>query len=414
MKILIIGSGGREHAIGAKVYASKKVSKLYFAPGNGGTGAIGENVPIAVEEIDRLKEFALAQKMDLTIVGPELPLTLGIVDAFEASGLKIFGPDQAGARLESSKSFAKAFMEKYQIPTGAYESFSDSKQALAYLETSAYPTVIKADGLAAGKGVIICQTYEEAAKAVREIMEDKVFGDQGNTLVVEEFLEGKEVSLLCFTDTKTIVPMTSASDYKKAYDQDQGPNTGGMGSISLSPYYEEGSCDYIADRTLAGIQQEGFNIKGVVYIGLILTKDGPKVLEYNMRFGDPETEALLVRLDSDFVEIVEKVVDGKLAEADIRWTTKQAITVILAAEGYPEKPIKGSTITIPTVPEDLFVFHAGTKEQEGKLLSNGGRVLAVSALGASVAEARAKAYEFVGKIDFPQSFYRKDIGAKNE
>ena len=414
MKILIIGSGGREHAIGAKIFENKSVTQIYFAPGNGGTADIGENIPIQADEIDKLRAFAASKAIDLTIVGPELPLSMGIVDVFEAAGLKIFGPSQAGARLESSKSFAKRFMEKYQIPTAAYSTFDNFGAALAYLKETAYPAVIKADGLAAGKGVVICQNYEAAQKAVQEIMADKIFGEEGSSIVVEEFLEGKEVSLLCFTDSKTIVPMTSASDYKKAYDNDQGLNTGGMGSISPSPYYEEGSCDYIAERTLEGIQKEGMNIKGVVYIGLILTKNGPRVLEYNMRFGDPETEALLPRLDSDFVEIMEHIIAGRLAQAEIRWSAQEAIAVILAAEGYPIKPQIGTKILLPQAPEDVFVFHAGTRQVEGNLISDGGRVLAISALGVTAEAARAKAYEFIEKIEFPKSFYRRDIGAKDE
>ena len=410
MKILIVGSGGREHAIGMKLLESPKTRELYFAPGNGGTAGIGSNIPIKADEIEKLKDFALREKIDLTIVGPEVPLMMGITDLFQGAGLRIFGPDKKGARLEASKSFAKEFMEKYKIPTGAYKRFTDSQEALAYLQKSDYPAVIKADGLAAGKGVVICEDYKTAEKAIKEIMEDKIFGDQGSTIIIEEFLEGKEVSLLCFTDSKAIVPMASASDYKKAYDHDQGPNTGGMGCISPSPYYEEGSCDYIAQKTLEGIQKEGMDVKGVVYIGLIMTKDGPKVLEYNMRFGDPETEVLLIRMETDLAEIIDQIIDKNLSKTKIKWTDQKALTVIMAAKGYPGTPQTGSLIHMPEAPEGVYAYHAGTRLADGKILSSGGRVLAISALGQTMEEARKKAYGFIEKIEFPKSFYRKDIG----
>ena len=410
MKILIVGSGGREHAIGMKLLESPRTQELYFAPGNGGTAGIGSNIPIKADEIEKLKDFALREKIDLTIVGPEVPLMMGITDLFQGAGLRIFGPDKKGARLEASKSFAKEFMEKYKIPTGAYKRFTDSQEALAYLQKSDYPAVIKADGLAAGKGVVICEDYETAEKAIKEIMEDKIFGDQGSTIIIEEFLEGKEVSLLCFTDSKTIVPMASASDYKKAYDHDQGPNTGGMGCISPSPYYEEGSCDYIAQKTLEGIQKEGMDVKGVVYIGLIMTKDGPKVLEYNMRFGDPETEVLLIRMETDLAEIIDQIIDKNLSKTKIKWTDQKALTVIMAAKGYPGTPQTGSLIHMPEAPEGVYAYHAGTRLADGKIISSGGRVLAISALGQTMEEARKKAYGFIEQIEFPKSFYRKDIG----
>ena len=410
MKILIVGSGGREHAIGMKILESSRTKEIYFAPGNGGTATIGTNLPIKVDEIEKLKDFALREKIDLTIVGPEVPLMMGITDLFQGAGLRIFGPDKKGARLEASKSFAKEFMEKYKIPTGAYKRFTDSQEALAYLQKSDYPAVIKADGLAAGKGVVICEDYETAEKAIKEIMEDKIFGDQGSTIIIEEFLEGKEVSLLCFTDSKAIVPMASASDYKKAYDHDQGPNTGGMGCISPSPYYEEGSCDYIAQKTLEGIQKEGMDVKGVVYIGLIMTKDGPKVLEYNMRFGDPETEVLLIRMETDLAEIIDHIIDKNLSKAKIKWTDQKALTVIMAAKGYPGTPQTGSLIHMPEAPEGVYAYHAGTRLADGKIISSGGRVLAISALGQTMEEARKKAYGFIEQIEFPKSFYRKDIG----
>lgn len=412
MKVLIVGSGGREHAIGYKVGESTKVNKIYFAPGNGGTATLGENININVDNINGLKDFAQQNDIDITIVGPELPLALGIVDQFKEAGLKIFGPDKAGAQLESSKIFSKDFMKKYGIPTGDYQVFSGSQAAYDYLEKSDYPVVVKADGLAAGKGVIICENIQQAKDAVAEIMEEKTFGDSGSSIVIEEYLTGAEVSLICFTDSKTIVPMESASDYKRAYDNDEGLNTGGMGSISPSFHYENGSCDYIAEKTLVGIQKEGFDVRGMVYIGLMLTEKGPKVLEYNMRFGDPETQALLVRLDSDIMDIIIHTLDKDLANAEIKWSDKQAVTVVLAGEGYPGTPKKGSEIILPETPEDVIVFHSATKNVEGKLLSNGGRVLAVTGMGDTLETAREKCYSYIDGVTFPHSFYRKDIGKR--
>ncbi len=410
MKILIIGSGGREHAIGKKISENKKVDKIYFAKGNGGTASLGENIDINPEDIEKLRDFAIKEKIDLTIVGTEVPLTLGIVDIFNKAGLKIFGADKAGAKLEGSKSFAKAFMKKYGIPTANYEVFEDEKEAVSYISSAKFPVVIKADGLAAGKGVIIAENFDVAKQAIKDIMVDKVFGEQGNKVVIEEFLQGKEVSLLCFTDSKTIVPMVSASDYKKAYDNDKGLNTGGMGCISPSPYYLDGSCDFIAKKTLEGIKKEGFDVRGIVYIGLIMTDDGAKVLEYNMRFGDPETEVLLIRLKTDLLDIIQSSLQQKLDEQEIKWYDKSAVTVIMAAQGYPGEPKKGSIIKINEYIDDTFVYHCGTKLEKGNYVANGGRVLAISALGEDIKQARQLCYKQIENIDFPNSFYRKDIG----
>ena len=412
MKVLIVGGGGREHALGYKVAESPLVNKIYFAPGNGGTKELGENIPIAVDDIDKLAEFAQKEGIDLTIVGPELPLSLGIVDTFNEKGLTIFGPDKKGAQLESSKTFSKEFMKKYEIPTGDFASFSDLDKAIEYLRTSSYPIVVKADGLAAGKGVLVCNSFDQAEEWVNSIMEDKIFGGQGSRVVIEEFLEGPEVSLLCLTDSKTIRPLASASDYKRAFDDNKGLNTGGMGSISPSFYYKEGSCDYIADLTLKGIQAEGFNIKGVVYIGLMLTENGPKVLEYNMRFGDPETQALIVRLESDIVDVINNIMAENLEETPINWSGQSAVTVVMASKGYPNEFEKGCLINLPKDEENVIVFHSATKKVEDKYFSDGGRVLAVTALGENLEKARETCYNHIDKIDFENGFYRKDIGVE--
>jgi len=407
MKILVIGSGGREHALGWKLKQSPK-AELYFAPGNGGTAKLGENIDIKVDDIQKLADFAEAQNVDLTVVGPELPLTLGIADEFNKRGLRIFGPGKEGANLEGSKAFAKKFMMKYGIPTAEYDVVSNLDYGLQLLKQRNYPLVIKADGLAAGKGVIICENVIEAESTLREMMGACVFGEAGSTVVIEEFLIGKEVSLLCFTDGETILPMETASDYKRALDYDMGPNTGGMGSISPSPYYTPGLGDEIASKTLEGIKKEGFDYCGVIYIGLILTSDGPKVLEYNVRFGDPETEALLPRLESDFVEIVEAVADKRLAEQELRWSENKAISVVLSSEGYPGDYKTGFPIDIPKT--ESTVFHAGTAVSGEETVTSGGRVLAVTALGKSFDEAREVVYGDIDSIRFQGKSFRSDIG----
>jgi len=407
MRILIIGSGGREHAIGWKLKQNPNV-ELYFAPGNGGTVEIGKNIDINVDEINKLADFAQANKIDMTIVGPELPLTLGVADEFNKRGLKIFGPGAEGAQLEGSKAFAKQFMQKYNIPTAQYDTVTNISDGLKILEQSNYPLVIKADGLAAGKGVIICADKAEAEAALRDMLETGVFGEAGNRVVIEEFLTGKEVSLLCFTDGETILPMETASDYKRALDNDMGANTGGMGSISPSPYYTPGLAVDIAQKTLDGIKKEGFDYRGVIYIGLILTSEGPKVLEYNARFGDPETEALLPRLKTDLAEVISAVIDKRLSECKLQWNNDKAISVIITSAGYPAAYKTGYEIDIPKT--ESIVFHAGTSKKDKKTITNGGRVLAVTALGKDFNEARETAYTDIKKINFHGGTYRTDIG----
>ena len=407
MRVLVIGGGGREHAIGWKLKQNPNV-ELYFAPGNGGTIEIGENISISVDEVSKLADFAEANKIDMTVVGPELPLTMGVTDEFNTRGLKIFGPGAAGAQLEGSKAFAKQFMQKYNIPTARYDTVTNLNDGLKILEQSNYPLVIKADGLAAGKGVMICADKADAETALRDILETGIFGEAGNVVVIEEFLTGKEVSLLCFTDGDTIIPMETASDYKRANDNDMGANTGGMGSISPSPYYTPGLAVDIAQKTLAGIKKEGFDYRGVIYIGLILTSEGPKVLEYNARFGDPETEALLPRLETDLVEVISAVIEKRLSECKLQWNNDKAVSVIMTSEGYPAAYKTGYEIEIPTT--ESMVFHAGTSIKDKKTVTNGGRVLAVTALGKDFNEARETAYNDIKEINFHGNTYRTDIG----
>ena len=407
MKILIIGSGGREHAIGWKLKENPDV-ELYFAPGNGGTAEIGENVSINVEQLQKLSNFAYENKIDVTVVGPELPLTLGIADEFKKRGLKVFGPGIDGAKLEGSKAYAKQFMKKYGIPTAKYSAITNMDEGLKLLEQSSFPIVVKANGLAAGKGVIICMDRADAEAALRDMLETSIFGEAGNLVIIEEYLVGKEVSLLCFTDGETILPMETASDYKRALDNDEGANTGGMGSISPSPYYKHGIGDEIAQKTLEGIKSEGFDYRGVIYIGLILTKEGPKVLEYNARFGDPETEALLPRLESDLSKVLKAVVDKRLGECKLRWYDNKAVSVVMASKGYPGAYDTGFPINIPET--ESLVFHAGTSFDNGTVKTAGGRVLAVTALGDSFDKARKTVYNDIKKIKFDGSTYRSDIG----
>jgi len=407
-KILIIGSGGREHAIGWKMKQNPDVI-LYFTPGNGGTAEIGENVNIGVDEVKKLADFAQAYQIDLTVVGPELPLTLGVADEFHKRGMRIFGPGLRGAELEGSKAFAKQFMAKYNIPTAEYDTVTNLNDGLELLERRSYPLVVKADGLAAGKGVIICIDKSEAIAALKDMLETGVFGEAGSTVVIEEFLSGKEVSLLCFTDGETILPMETASDYKRALDNDMGANTGGMGSISPSPYYTPGQGDDIAHKTLEGIKAEGFDYRGVVYIGLILTPDGPKVLEYNARFGDPETEALLPRLESDLIHVMDSIIDKLLSECRLKWKDDKAVSIFMTSGGYPGAYETGFDIDIPKT--DSLVFHAGTKIKNDNTITDGGRVLAVTALGETFEKAREVAYSDVAKIRFKGQAYRSDIGA---
>jgi len=407
MKILIIGGGGREHAIGWKLKQSPNI-ELYFAPGNAGTAEIGENIDIRVDEIQKLADFAQEFKIDMTVVGPELPLTLGVADEFNRRGQQIFGPGAKGAKLEGSKAYAKWFMQKYDIPTAQYDTVASLKDGLRLLESRSYPLVIKADGLAAGKGVFICESKENAAKILRDMLETEALGKAGKTVVIEEYLTGKEVSLLCFTDGETILQMETASDYKRAYDKDQGENTGGMGSISPSPYYKPGLGDDIADKTLNGIKNEGLDYRGVIYIGLMLTPAGPKVLEYNARFGDPETEAILPRLETDLLDVIKAVTEKRLSEIKLRWSEKKAVCVVMTSEGYPGSYKSGYEIDIPKT--ESLVFHAGTSTTSGKPKTNGGRVLAITALAQSYEKARKTAYSDVSKIHYKGRAYRTDIG----
>ena len=415
MKILVIGGGGREHALVWKIAQSPKVEKIYCAPGNAGIADLAECVDIKVEDLDGLAEFAKANKIDLTVVGPEVPLTMGVVDRFEKDNLRIFGPAKNAAIIEGSKEFSKDIMVKYGVPTAAYGSFTDAESALAYIDKVGAPIVVKADGLAAGKGVVVAMDVATAKQAVNDIMADQVFGSAGNKVVIEEFLDGEEVSVLAFSDGKTVVPMVSAQDHKRAYDNDEGPNTGGMGAYSPAPIYTEDMEKFVLENvlqpTVDGMAKEGRLYKGVLYAGLMVTKDGIKVLEFNARFGDPETQAVLMRLDSDLVEIMESVIDGKLAEQKIKWQPKPAVCVVVAAGGYPKSYRKGDEITgLAEANENAVVFHAGTKFADGKVVSYGGRVLGVTAMGDDIKGAIDNAYAAVDKIHFADCFCRRDIG----
>lgn len=418
MKVLIVGGGGREHAIAWKTAQSRKVDTIYCAPGNAGISEVAKCVPIGAMEFDRLAEFVREKNIDLTIVGMDDPLVAGIVDVFEAQGLKIFGPRKNAAVLEGSKAFAKDLMKKYQIPTAAYETFDDPQKALSYLKTAKLPVVLKADGLALGKGVLICNTREEAEAGVKEIMTDKKFGEAGNRMVVEEFMTGREVSVLSFVDGKTIRIMTSAQDHKRAQDGDQGLNTGGMGTFSPSPFYtrqvDQFCRKHIYQATVDAMKAEGRPFKGIIFFGLMLTEDGPKVLEYNARFGDPETQVVLPRMENDIVEVFEACVDGRLDEMELRFDSQAAVCVVLASEGYPVKYEKGFKITGLEKfknREGRYAFHAGTKfNEDGDVVTNGGRVLGITALGSDLKKARANAYEAVQWVSFDHQYMRRDIG----
>lgn len=417
MKILIVGSGGREHAIAWKAAQSPKVEKIYCAPGNAGIAEYAECVDIEAMEFDRLAAFARENEIDLTVVGMDDPLVGGIVDVFEAQGLRVFGPRKNAAILEGSKAFSKNLMKKYGIPTAAYENFDDPKKALEYLEHAKMPIVLKADGLALGKGVLICNTLEEAKEGVRSIMMDKKFGDAGNQMVIEEFMTGREVSVLSFVDGKTIRIMTSAQDHKRALDGDQGLNTGGMGTFSPSPFYtkevDEFCKEHIYQKTVDAMAAEGREFKGVIFFGLMLTQEGPKVLEYNARFGDPEAQVVLPRMKNDIVDVFEACVDGTLDQIDLQFEDNAAVCVVLASRGYPVKYEKGFEIRgLENFKgkDGYYVFHAGSRFSDGKIVTNGGRVLGVTALGKDLKEARANAYEAVKWIDFDNKYCRSDIG----
>lgn len=417
MKILVVGGGGREHAIVKKLAQSKKNPKIYVAPGNAGTGEIATNVAISVMDFDSLVDFAKKEKIDLTVVGMDDPLVGGIVDRFEAEGLRVFGPRKNAAILEGSKAFSKDLMKKYGIPTAAYENFNDPQKAIKYLETANYPIVLKADGLALGKGVLICKTFEEAKSGIEELMIDKSFGDAGNTIVIEEFLQGREVSVLSFVDGTHYALMTSAQDHKRAKDGDEGLNTGGMGTFSPSPFYTEEVDRYckehIYQKTVDAMRAEGREFKGIIFYGLMLTKSGVKVLEYNARFGDPETQVVLVRMENDIIDVFEACIDGCLDKIDLKFEDNAAVCVVLASEGYPLKYEKGKKIKGLENFEgktDIFAFHAGTKKVNGDVLTNGGRVLGVTAKAPTLKEARDKAYEATKLIDFENKYMRNDIG----
>ena len=418
MKVLIVGSGGREHAIATAVAKSPRVDKIYCAPGNAGIASLAECVNIGAMEFDKLVAFAKENAIDFTIIGMDDQLVGGVVDAFEAEGLKVFGPRKNAAILEGSKAFSKDLMKKYNIPTAAYENFDNPEKAIAYLKTAKMPIVLKADGLALGKGVLICNTLEEALAGVKEIMEDKKFGTAGNTMVVEEFMTGREVSVLSFVDGKTIQIMSSAQDHKRAKDGDQGLNTGGMGTFSPSPFYtaevDEFCQKYIYQATVDAMAAEGREFKGVIFFGLMLTPDGPKVLEYNARFGDPETQVVLPRLKNDIIDVMEACVDGTLDTLKLEFEDKAAVCVVLASDGYTLAYEKGLPITgfeNFEGKEDYFCFHAGTKFNEnGEIVTNGGRVLGITATGDDLKEARAKAYAATEWIEFANKYMRHDIG----
>lgn len=421
MNVLVVGSGGREHAIVWKLAQSDKVDKIYCAPGNGGIAELAECVPIGVMEFDKLTEFAENNNIGLTVVAPDDPLAAGAVDAFEAAGLKAFGPNKAAAIIEGSKAFSKDLMKKYNIPTAAYEVFDNSKAAVEYIkEQNKFPVVVKADGLALGKGVIIAKTFAEAEQAVHEIMDDKVFGAAGGKVVIEEFLVGPEISVLAFTDGKTMKPMVSAQDHKRAYDNDEGPNTGGMGTFSPSRIYTQDVADECMKNifipTMNAMNSEGRTFKGVLYFGLMKTADGVKVIEYNCRFGDPETQVVLPRLKSDLFEIFNAVVDENLDEIEIEWEDNACVCVVLASGGYPKSYEKGYKINglDETKEQGAIVFHAGTKLENGDVFTNGGRVLGITALGDNLDSAIKKAYDYVKLVDFKDAHYRHDIGIKKD
>ena len=418
MKILIVGGGGREHAIAWKLAKSPKVEKMYCAPGNAGIAEVAECVNIGVMEFDKLVAFAKEHEIDLTVVAPDDPLAAGAVDAFEAAGLRAFGPRANAAILEGSKAFSKDLMKKYGIPTAAYETFNDPEMALAYLETAKMPIVLKADGLALGKGVLICKDLEEAKAGVKTLMMDKQFGSAGDEIVIEEFMTGREVSVLSFVDGKTIRIMTSAQDHKRAKDGDQGLNTGGMGTFSPSPFYTpevDAFCkEHIYQKTVDAMKAEGREFKGIIFFGLMLTADGPKVLEYNARFGDPETQVVLPRMKNDLVDLFEACIDGTLDQIDLEFEDNAAVCVVLASAGYPEHYEKGFEIRGLESFKDrdgYYVFHAGSKfDEQGRVVTNGGRVLGVTATGTNLKEARANAYKATEWIDFDNKYMRHDIG----
>ena len=419
MKVLVIGSGGREHALVWKISQSKHVSKIYCAPGNAGIAKIAECIPVQATDIQALLSFAKSEGIDLTVVGPEAPLILGVTDAFRAYGLRIFGPTKAAAQIEGSKIFAKSILQKYNIPTADASIFTDVATASRYVREKGTPVVVKADGLAAGKGVIVACTEKEAIDSLNMLMTDKTFGEAGERVIIEEYLEGEEVSFLVFTDGSTILPIPLSKDHKRAFDGDKGPNTGGMGAYSPVPTVSEEMFNRIirdiVKPAIKALEQEGCRYEGVLYTGLMITKNGPKVLEFNCRFGDPEAQPILMRLDSDIVEIFESVVDKRLETTTVRWNDKAAVCIVIASGGYPDKYQKGREISglkdIESI-KDVMVFHAGSAKYDDQIVTSGGRVLGVSALGKDIGEAIDKAYQAVGKIHFDGMQFRKDIGKR--
>ena len=413
MKIMVVGGGGREHAIIKKIKKNPAVSQIFALPGNGGIAADAVCVDIGAKDIEGITKFAVENNIDFAVVAPDDPLVLGAVDALKAAGIKTFGPDKKAAIIEGSKAFSKELMKKYNIPTAAYEIFSDMDKALEYVKTCPVPVVVKADGLALGKGVIIAETRQAAEDAVKTIMGDRIFGDSGNQVVIEEFLTGPEVSVLSFTDGKTIVPMISSMDHKRALDGDKGLNTGGMGTVAPNPYYTEDvakTCmETIFKPTIEAMNKEGRSFSGCLYFGLMITEKGPKVIEYNCRFGDPETQVVLPLLESDLLDIMLKIYDGKLDEADVRFADKCACCVVMASDGYPKKYDTGFEITMP---EDKNIYVAGARIKDGRLVTGGGRVLGVTETADTLREAIDKAYETVSQVKFANAYYRHDIGAR--
>jgi len=419
MKVLVIGSGGREHALVWKIAQSPKVSKIYCAPGNAGISKLAQCININADNIEKLVDFAQKEKIDLTVVGPELPLSKGIVNEFNQKGLRIFGPSKEAAEIESSKVFSKYLMKKYNMPTAKYEVFQNSEKAFDYIKQQTFPLAIKADGLAAGKGVFIVKNLAQARDALDALMEEKKFGEAGRQVIIEEFLEGEEVSILAFCDGKTVVPMVSSQDHKKIFDDDQGLNTGGMGAYSPVPFYtdklEKRVLEEILKPTIKGLRSEGREYKGVLYAGLILTKEGPKVLEFNARFGDPETQVILPRLKTDLIDILNAVVEGILHKINIKWEDNAAVCVVAASGGYPGKYQKGKVISglerLEKM-EDIVVFHAGTKLQDNRIITSGGRVLGITVWDETISKAKERAYKRVNEIYFEDMYYRKDIAVK--
>ena len=414
MKILVVGGGGREHAICWKLSNEKNVEKIYCAPGNPGIAEVAECVNIGDSDIDELAKFAKENEIDITVVGPEVPLVMGITDVFESQGLKVFGPNKKCARLEGSKAFSKDFMTRHNLPTAKYKEYTNIDKAIDDIDEFGYPVVIKADGLAAGKGVIISENREDAIKTLKEMMNDKKFGTAGEKIVIEEFLSGIETSILAFVDNETIIPMVSAKDHKKVNDGETGLNTGGMGTFSPSEIYtyelSKEIKENILDKTLKGFQEDNLDFKGILFVGLMITKDGPKILEYNVRFGDPETQSVLFRLETDLSEIISAVINNKLKDIDIKYSDDSAICVMLTSGGYPESYEKGKLITgLDNLDKDIVVFHSGTKLLDNKLVTNGGRVIGITAKGKTVKEACKKVYENIKKINFEGMHYRTDI-----